>query len=43
MNWGRGCPIDFNARKNQLVSCDSSEKSGAIDKKMVGPAVCEKS
>ena len=42
MNWGRKWLVDFNAGKTQLVSFDSSNKTGAIDVKMGGSVLEEK-
>ena len=33
-DWGRKWLVDFNARKTQIVLCDQSKSSGAIDVKM---------
>ena len=43
MDWGRKWLVDFNARKTQLVSFEWSNSSGAIDVKMNGPFLEEKS
>ena len=43
MDWGRKWPVDFNARKTQLVSFDWSNKAGAIDVKVDGSVLEEKS
>ena len=34
VNWSRKWLVDLNARKNQLVSIDKSNNTGAIDMKM---------
>ena len=43
MDWSRKCLADFNAGKFQLVSFDCSNISSAIDVKMDGYALDEKS
>ena len=43
MDWGRKWLIDFNAGKTQLVSFDQSNNTGAIDVKMDGSVLEEKS
>ena len=43
MDWGRKWLVDFNAGKSQLVSFDWSKNTGAIDVKMDGPVLEEKS
>ena len=43
MDWGRRWLVDFNAGKIQLVSFDRSKNTGAIDVKMDGSALEEKS
>ena len=43
MDWGRKWLVDFNAGKTQLVSFDRSDKTGAIDVKMGGSVLEEKS
>ena len=43
MDWGRKWLFDFNARKIQLFSFDWSKNTGAIDVKMDGPVLEEKS
>ena len=43
LDWGRRWLVDFNARKIQLVSFDRSNNIGAIDVKMNGPVLEEKS
>ena len=43
VNWGRKWLIDFNAGKTQLVSFDRSKNTGAIDVKMDGSVLEEKS
>ena len=42
MDWGRKWLVDFNAGKTQLVSFDQSENIGAIDVKMDGSVLEEK-
>ena len=42
MDWGRKWLVDFNAGKTQLVSFDCSKNTGAIDEKMDGSAIEEK-
>ena len=42
MDWGRKWLVDFNAGKNQLVSFDWSKNTGAIDVKMDGSVLEEK-
>ena len=42
MDWGRKWVVDFNARKTQLVSFDRSKNTGAIDVKMDGSVIEEK-
>ena len=42
MDWGRKWLVDFNAGKNQLVLFDWSENTGAIDVKMDGSVLEEK-
>ena len=42
VDWGRKC-LYFNAGKTQLVLFDGSNKTGAIDVKMDGSVVEEKS
>ena len=42
MDWGRKWVVDFNARKTQLVSFDLSKNTGAIDVKMDGSVIEEK-
>ena len=42
-NWGRKWLVDFSAGKNQLVSFDRSYSTGAIDVKMDGSVLDEKS
>ena len=42
-DWGRKWLVDFNARKIQLVSFDRSNNIGAIDVKMNGPVLEERS
>ena len=41
-DWGRKCPVDFNAGKTRLVSFDWSKNTGAIDAKMDGSVLEEK-
>ena len=43
MDWGRKLLVEFNAEKIQLVSYDRSNNTGAIDKKMDGSVLEEKS
>ena len=43
MDWGRKRLVDFNAGKTQLVSFDQSNNTGAIDVKMDGSVLEEKS
>ena len=43
MDWGRKSLVDFNAGKTQLVLFDRSNNTGAIDVKMDGSALEEKS
>ena len=42
-DWGRKWLVDFNAGKTQLVSFDRSKNTGAIDVKMDGSVLEEKS
>ena len=42
MDWGRKWLVHFNAGKTQLVSFDWSKNTGAIDVKMVGSVLEEK-
>ena len=42
VDWGRKWLVDFNAGKTQLVSCDWSNNTGAMDVKMDGFALEEK-
>ena len=42
VHWGRKWLVDFNAGKTQLVSFDRSQNTGAIDVKMDGSALEEK-
>ena len=42
VNWGRKWLIDFNAGKTQLVSFDRSKNTGAIDVKIDGSVLEEK-
>ena len=42
VDWGRKCFVDFNAGKTQLVSFDWSKNTGAIDVKMDGSILEEK-
>ena len=42
LDWGRKWLVDFNAGKTQLVSFDWSKSTGAIDVKMDGSALQEK-
>ena len=41
--WGRKLPVEFSAEKIQLVSYERSNNTGAIDKKMDGSVLEEKS
>ena len=43
MDWGRNSLVDFNAGKTQLISFDWSKNTGAIDVKMDGSVLEEKS
>ena len=43
VEWGRIWFVDFNAGKTQLVCFDRSNNNGAIDLKMDGSALEEKS
>ena len=43
MDWGRKWFVDFNAGRTQLVSFDHSNNTGAIDVKMDGSLLEEKS
>ena len=43
VDWGKKWHVDFNAGKTQLVSVDWSDNSGAIDVKMDGFVLEEKS
>ena len=43
MDWGRKWLVDFTAGKTQLISFDCSNNAGAIDLKMDGSPVEEKS
>ena len=43
VDWGRKWRVDFNAGKIQLVSFDQSNNTGAIDVKMDGSVLEEKS
>ena len=43
VNWGRKWLVDFNAGKTQQVSFDWSNNTGAIDVKMDGSVLEEKS
>ena len=42
VDWGRKWLVDFNARKTQLVSFDRSKNTGAIDVKMDGSVLQDK-
>ena len=42
VDWGRKWLVDFNAGKTQLVLCDRSKNTGAIDVKMDGSVLEEK-
>ena len=43
LDWGRKWLVDFNAEKNQQVSFDLSNNTVAIDVKMDGSVLAEKS
>ena len=43
VDWGRNWLVHFNAGKTQLVSFDRSSNTGAIDGKMNGSVLAEKS
>ena len=43
MDWGRKWLVDFNAGKTQIVLVDESKNTGAIDVKMDGSVLEEKS
>ena len=43
MDWGRKWLIDFNAGKTQMITFDQSNNTGAIDVKMDGSVLEEKS
>ena len=43
MDWGRKWLVDFNSGKTQLVSFDQFSNTGAIDVKMDGSVLKEKS
>ena len=43
MDWGRKWLVDFNAGKAELVSFDWCNSTGAIDVKMDGSVLHEKS
>ena len=43
VDWGRKWLVDFNAGKTQLVSFECYNNTGAIDVKMVGSVLEEKS
>ena len=43
MDWGRKWFVDFNAGKTQLVSFDWCKNTSAIDVKMDGSVLVEKS
>ena len=43
VDWGRQWLFDFNAEKNQLVSFDQSNNTDAVDMKMDGSVLEEKS
>ena len=43
MDWGRKWLVDFNAGKTQLFLFDPSKSTGAIDLKMDGSVLGEKS
>ena len=42
VDWGRKWPVDFNSGKTQLVSFDRSKNTGAIDVKIDGSVLEEK-
>ena len=42
VDWGRKWLVDFNAGKTQLVAFDRSKNTGAIDVKMDGSVLEEK-
>ena len=43
VDWGRKRLVNFNAKQNQLVSLDQSNNTGAIDVKIDGSVLAEKS
>ena len=43
VDWGRKWLVDFTARKTQMVSFDWSNNTGAIDVKIDGSVLKEKS
>ena len=43
MDWGKKRLVDFNAGKTQLVSFDQSNNAGAVDVKVDGSILEEKS
>ena len=43
MDWGKKCLVDFSAEKTQLASFDKSNNTGAIEVKMDGSVLEEKS
>ena len=43
LDWGKKCLVDFNAGKTQLASFDKSNNTGAIEVKMDGSVLEEKS
>ena len=43
VDWGRKWLVDFDAGKTQLASFDQSENTSAIDVKMDGSVLMEKS
>ena len=43
LNWDRKILVDFNASKTRLISFDQSKNTGAIDVKMDGSVLEEKS
>ena len=43
MEWGTKLLVDINAGKNQLVLFDRSDNTGAVDEKMDGSILVEKS
>ena len=43
VNWSRKWMVDFNPGKTQLISFEQSNNTGAIDMRMVGSNLEEKS